>query len=203
VTSQEWEFGPSTSSLSWTDPVDGSAWTLDLTFQGPVEPTGVVECVGLTLRAAGAPRAVKTSHLRRLNLATLIGREKARLGAIFRQAAEASVPWEQDEDRFGAMARGAKAVQTELAEGLQPRSQAQPRPGRPAKYERSHFELVARVYADNYRGMASTPTKAVAEHFGASPATAKKWVSRARRMGLLGPTAPGQPGGTRPARRKS
>lgn len=59
------------------------------------------------------------------------------------------------------------------------------RPGRPRLYDDEHFARVARVYREHSGGRA--PTKAVAESFQTSKATAAKWVARAREMGLLEP----------------
>jgi transposase len=56
-------------------------------------------------------------------------------------------------------------------------------PGRPRLYDDEHFAEVARVYREHSGGPA--PTKAVAESFQTSKATAAKWVARARDMGLL------------------
>lgn len=57
-------------------------------------------------------------------------------------------------------------------------------PGRrgPApRYARAHYEEVARVYRQEAQaGASSSPTKAVAEHFGVSRPTASRWVERAR-----------------------
>lgn len=50
------------------------------------------------------------------------------------------------------------------------------KPGRPPLYDRAHFERVANVYKKGGRA----PTKAVAEHFGVSKATAAKWVAKTR-----------------------
>jgi hypothetical protein len=58
------------------------------------------------------------------------------------------------------------------------------KPGRPPLYAQEHFEEVARVY----RAGGRAPTKAVSERFSVQKATAAKWVSRARAMGLIPPT---------------
>ena len=46
------------------------------------------------------------------------------------------------------------------------------------------------------------PTQAVADHFVMSRDTAAAWVSKARRLGFLGPTTRGRAGGIRPTRRE-
>ncbi|MFK4797826.1 hypothetical protein ACI3K5_03920 [Streptomyces sp. MPA0124] len=58
---------------------------------------------------------------------------------------------------------------------------------------RDHLEKVAHVYRQADADGAP-PTKAVAERFDTSHSTAAKWVSQARRQGILGPP-PGSRGG--------
>jgi len=61
-------------------------------------------------------------------------------------------------------------------------SQAEPRkrPGRPPLYGRQHYEEVARIYREHLQAGGRAPTKAVADHFAVTKATAAKWVARAR-----------------------
>jgi hypothetical protein len=85
-------------------------------------------------------------------------------------------------------------------------TQPEPRPGRPRRYDRQHFEQVARVYLEG-EALNRTPTRHVARSFGVSQSTAAKWVQRCRYdpefAGLLPPTTRGRPTkGTTKARRK-
>lgn len=206
------ELTPTSTTRRWVDPDDKSQWAVTFRW-GPVGPAGTVECVGLELRSVPVPverlghedpltswrdvkpQPVTTSRLRRLNLATLVAQEKAALG----QRISAALPAiDEASARAGTVAREICAELTTAA-ATRPRGG---QTGRPARYGREHFEEVARVYRENYSGLTSTPTKAVAEHFGVTSATAKKWVSRTRQMGMLGPTEPGRAGGTEPRRRR-
>lgn len=75
------------------------------------------------------------------------------------------------------------------------------RPG-PKGHPRSHFEEVATAYRAALIRAPRSPMKALAEQFGASEATARRWVQRARDMGLLGESMPGRAGEQRKAGRE-
>lgn len=67
------------------------------------------------------------------------------------------------------------------------------RPGRRG-HPPGHYRDVAGVYANAWLA-GEPPTKAVAEKFSVNPATAAKWVSKARKLGFLEPTGRGRAGG--------
>ena len=66
-------------------------------------------------------------------------------------------------------------------------------PGRPAVYDRAHFEQVAGIYAEALR-YGEAPTEAVAFEMHVSKSTAAKWVAKARsqKLGLLPETVRGK-----------
>lgn len=55
------------------------------------------------------------------------------------------------------------------------------RRGRPPLYDTAHWQAVA----DTYRSASRAPSKAVADRFMVSGGVARKWVARARGLGLL------------------
>jgi Homeodomain-like domain len=67
------------------------------------------------------------------------------------------------------------------------------RPG-PKGYPRSHFEQVAEEYRVVLALEPRAPVKALAKRLQYSEATVRRWVQRARDMGLLGPSTPGRAG---------
>jgi hypothetical protein len=64
-------------------------------------------------------------------------------------------------------------------------------PGRPAQYGREHWEQVAQIYTEALRA-GESPTTAVQIKAVVSQATARKWVARARELGLLPRTTQGK-----------
>ena len=108
------------------------------------------------------PRPITTQVLRSINLTTLVDNELLRFArsqqGIVEEVGEARAP------ATAALARKAAGGPEKPV-------------GRPALYDRTHFEDVAAVY-NTFGGRAKT--RAVAQHFGVSKATAAKWVSRAR-----------------------
>jgi transposase len=70
-------------------------------------------------------------------------------------------------------------------------------PGRPPLYSEAHFLDVAVEYTEAWKA-GGHPRQAVADRWRVSPATAAKWVARARQMGLLPPTERGRPRGGEP-----
>lgn len=82
-----------------------------------------------------------------------------------------------------AMAQDLTGLDASLAELLRAGHAA---PGRPALYDRAHYEAVAGVYLRE-------GTTAVMVQWSVSNGTARGWVAAARRQGLLEPTA--QPAG--------
>lgn len=67
------------------------------------------------------------------------------------------------------------------------------RPG-PKGYPREHFEGVASAYRDALLTAPSRPIAALQGQMSASEATIRRWVQRARDMGLLGDSIPGKAG---------
>jgi len=67
------------------------------------------------------------------------------------------------------------------------------RPG-PKGHPRSHFEQVAEAYRTALAQAPQAPIKALAEQYQYSEATVRRWVQRARDMGLLGASTPGRAG---------
>jgi hypothetical protein len=67
------------------------------------------------------------------------------------------------------------------------------RPG-PKGYDRAHFEQVAEAYRAALVHAPQAPIKALAGQLYRSEATVRRWVQRARDMGLLGSSTPGRAG---------
>jgi hypothetical protein len=68
------------------------------------------------------------------------------------------------------------------------------RTGRPPKFGPEHYRVVAEIYRAALAA-GSSPVQSVAEHFDASPQTARRWVHLARnRHGLLPAVRRGQAG---------
>jgi hypothetical protein len=67
------------------------------------------------------------------------------------------------------------------------------RPGRKG-YDCAHFERVAEAYRAALVYAPHKPIKVLAPQLHASEATVRRWVQRARDMGLLGPSTPGRAG---------
>jgi hypothetical protein len=67
------------------------------------------------------------------------------------------------------------------------------RPGRKG-HDQAHFEHVAEAYRAALARAPQAPVKLLAEQLHASEATVRRWVHRARDMGLLGPSTPGRAG---------
>jgi hypothetical protein len=67
------------------------------------------------------------------------------------------------------------------------------RPG-PKGHPREHFEQVAQAYRIALARAPRAPVKTLAEQMNASDATVRRWIQRARDMGLLGPSTPGKAG---------
>jgi hypothetical protein len=67
------------------------------------------------------------------------------------------------------------------------------RPG-PRGYDRAHFEQVADAYRAALAHTPHAPIKALAQQLHYSEATVRRWLQRARDMGLLGASTPGRAG---------
>jgi len=65
------------------------------------------------------------------------------------------------------------------------------RTGKRHRLTREHLEAVASVYTEAL-AEGEPPTRAVADHFDATHSTAAKWVTHARKAGLLSVTTPGR-----------
>jgi transposase-like protein len=79
-----------------------------------------------------------------------------------------------------------------LADDL-PASFPRRRPG-PKGHPREHFEMVARAYRRALAEAPGAPVKTLAKQLHASEATVRRWIQRARDMGLLGPSTAGKAG---------
>jgi hypothetical protein len=151
-------------------PVDGAEpWKVTVHVD---TSTGVARCVGLDVRGYPMPdgemREMTTIELRNLSVPRLLAEACRDLDLL----AEAVV---RD--------LGVPAAELEEARA------ALDLRGR--RYDRAHFEELARVYAE---AGGDAPTRTVAEHFGITRSAAKKQVVRCRELGLLPPARPGRPG---------
>jgi transposase-like protein len=127
------------------------------------------------LDPTGAP--ITTEILRQLNFGSLI--TAARQDAVRMSRSIAEQPVYDD------------ALRQQAAEDAARFS----RPGRPAKYDRRHFEEVARVYQAAV-AEGRKPTRAVQRQFDVSASQAARWVHIARHQyGLLPPTSSGRASG--------
>jgi transposase len=137
-------------------------WVLDLHFD---LVRGRYECVELRIKQKSVEREpITTSLIRALPVASAIDRAREGLAAKRRH--------KERRRRRQEPAR-------------------QPRTGRPREIDEEHLRAVAQVYRDAFR-TSRKPTKIVAETFDRSPATAARWVTRARREGFLPPTTQGK-----------
>ncbi len=75
------------------------------------------------------------------------------------------------------------------------------RPG-PKGQPREHFEDVAKAYRAALISDPRRPVKRLAEQYHASGATVRRWIQRARDMGLLGESVPGKAGEVKPRRKR-
>lgn len=98
------------------------------------------------------------------------------------------VRWAEMSDRLGDELRHrwapiiARTKATDVALRL---AMPPSRRGRPTLYDDDHWGQVA----DVYRSAATAPVRTVAERWVVSRTTARKWVERCRRKGLIGPSA--------------
>ena len=122
-----------------------------------------------------------------------------------------------DEQRLGVLQRrqvaagDALSAAVSLADVCRPSSyhvRCAPPPGTPGRviggvqgrrarkdsHGPEHFAEVAQVYRDALACQVPSPTRQIALRFNVSRSTAAKWVSEARRRGLLGPTRQGVAG---------
>ena len=79
-----------------------------------------------------------------------------------------------------------------LADDL-PASFQRPRPGR-NPLTREHFEKVAQAYRRALAEPPGAPVKTLAKQWNVPEATLRRWIQRARDMGLLGPSMAGKAG---------
>ncbi len=151
--------------------VERGAWAVEIRFE---EIADRLEPV--SLRISPAPgrrvRAITTTAVRRLNVATLIAQARAEL--LRAGAGRARL----DEDAARA------EVERRLARST----------GR-LRLDADHWIQVARVYTEA-RGAGAWPTRAVEQAFGVSYSRAAKYVNRARELGLLTKAGKGKASGT-------
>jgi hypothetical protein len=153
----------------WPDP-DHGPWLLRVSFatvEGRVVPVGFE----MWAEPPPAPASGWARWLRDMPPGT-VGTPVAPLtGEAVR------VPLGRLTDEVVASARKARGAWP----GLKVAAAGGRRVGRPPLYGQAHFERVAAVY----RATPRSPTVAVADAFGVPRTTSRKWVARARRMGLL------------------
>lgn len=166
-----------------------------------------LECVGMQVlpltypeAPPGAPPPFTTTVYRSIPVGRLV--EEHRLEAM-RAAQHAWERWAEEAQSPGQARIRARRTRR-LRDASEQTPERQRRGGRPALYPPEHYEQVARVYEEAWRQGSTRPTKAViawAHEQGhrVSPSAVAKWVARARRMGLLGPTGRGRAGGVAPA----
>jgi len=162
-----------TTPPSKIGPVDGAdPWQITVHVD---TSDGIPRCVGLDVRGYvegedGDRREITTVELRKLSIPRLL--------------AEAC----RDLDLLAVAAVSDLGVP---AEDLEPVRAALDQRGR--RYDRTHFEEVAKVYSE--AAPSGSPTREVAEHFRITRSAAKKQVARCRELGLLAPVRPGRAGG--------
>lgn len=140
---------------------------------------GRLICTGLVAGAlADEPVEVTARSLRELPIADLLG----------------SVVALKDDDDFGGIFRAVLDLADEVEE--LPRR----RPG-PRGYDRHHFEHVAAIYREALTTSPRAPMREATRRLHTSEATARRWVQRARDMGLLGESQAGK-AGERPQRKE-
>lgn len=174
----------------WSDPAtDLGPWRI--TFHW-VEVEGRALCAGIDIRSyrvadkdgtieelGSAPiRPVTATLIRALRIAELIQANKRGLRAQF--------------ELFKRFARDAETearfdTQEKTLEAARDPSKG----GRPPDLGTAHFKNVATAYREAIAQGSPHARKAVADRFGVAPATAAKWIARARELHLLRP-APGR-----------
>lgn len=131
---------------------------------------GRLVCTGL-LVAGDDPREITSRSLRAIPM-----------GDVVEQVAAA-----RDDQEVGAIVRRVMGIDDE------PKDIPRRRPGG-GGYGREHFEQVATAYRAALATSPRAPMKELARRLSTSEATARRWVQRARDMGLLGASQPGKAG---------
>lgn len=203
------------SQLLWPDPAEGP-WYVGLTW---AEVDGRIECVGADvwhgarpvwrvaddsraglLPVGNGPAPLLASEVRSLPLASIIGKERARLAEQWRGVREAREhmrsiemrrPAPEETEAVDALhGRYLELLDAALTKIGQPKAGV----GRPRELGPEQLAEVAAVYLEAWeRG--DPPTKAVAEHFHISSTAAAKRVAKCREAGLIEKTAKGKPSG--------
>jgi len=133
---------------------------------------GRLVCTGLVAGAmVDAPAEITSRSLREIPLSRLLS----------------AVVHLKDDPDFGGFYKAVLDLADDV--GDLPRS----RPG-PDGYDRKHFEQVAAAYREALGVTPRGPMGELARRLGVSKATARRWVQRARDMGLLGASQPGRAG---------
>lgn len=109
-----------------------------------------------------------------------------------------SVEWQGYLDELGksdgrTLTPGEYVALAKRMEGLNERLENSPKPQRRRSVTPELLETVATVYRQAVDA-AKAPTKAVADHFEVSHASAARWVREARKAGTLGPSRGPMPG---------
>jgi hypothetical protein len=156
----EWEGPWPPTAKDWASP-----WRIHLWFEaidGRIECTRFLMWMGDTPDGQPSPEGqpVTATALRGVNLGTLI-------------------------DGLPRAVREQVAAHAQLAAVVERMPVEPRRVGRKPLYDRDHWRKVAEVYR---KAAGRSPTKAVADHFNVSRATASGWVRRARDAGALGET---------------
>lgn len=128
------------------------------------------ECVGADVRPVGRqPQVLTAAALHALPLGKLADKRRKEAGDVTISV----VP--------GRLIFSGSTVHTHISK----------RRGRPPKYDRRHWEDVAKTYREAYVKN-RTPTRAVARRWDVTESTAAKWVAKCRSLGLLPPTRRGK-----------
>lgn len=177
------------SEFPW--PEEGGAWVLRLEWAAGAHG---IECTGLALSLAEgqAVQPLTATLLRRVRLQDEIRRARSerarRHGAEFIEAYdEAAAGDSRNAHLLEEVSSGAAATTRRAVEAWSPPRRA----GRPTQLDDEYYRAVARVYSEAAVRQ-QPPTKAVQTNFHVSGATASRYVSRARELGLLPEARRGQ-----------
>lgn len=218
------------SGARWPDPVEGPYWVQlwwapvagrlqcvgifvgsfkDVAGDGPRAVGESLEAVNSTLLRQAPVGRLMDSYLRSARrdaiLFGLTQEERQELAGRLERD-----PWLLSAEEFldavpsDLAARGlARQAEGRESQGLAPASTGKPRPpGRPPTRDHAHFEDVARIYREAWAMGSVRPTVAVAKHWNVTNGTASNWITRARRLGLLGPAPRRGVAGEKPRRQQ-
>lgn len=145
---------------------------------------GRLACLGVHVGAPGGDAEVTATDLRRIPLAAVLGD-----AAAYLTGEAASDPLEK-----AIMRKMAGDVLVQHATPLGPRT-------RSSRLPAEHFERVAGQYRAALVAAPGRPIQYLSERSNTPEPTLRRWVQRARDMGLLGASTPGKAGEVAPAKR--